>query len=222
MENSPMRKVYTPPAAGGSFFGTSSGSVLVTICVFLVLPISQFISGGAGNKTQIIEASISEPPPPPPPIQEPEPEEEEEDTPEPDIEPESQPLSLSDLDLDLSGSGLGSLGGGARGFGDAGGGLDDLALFDISDLDKPPVPISQPSPRYPRDLKKQGIGGSAVVVFILGEDGRVVDPRVESATHPEFEKSALNAIKRWRFKPGMKSGKAVRSNVRQPFTFKVN
>ncbi len=216
-----MRKIYSPPAAGGSFFGTSSASFFVTVCVFLVLPISQFISSGAGKKNEIIEASIAEPPPPPPPVKPPPPEEKKEEDPEPEIEPDTQQLALSDLDLDLSGSGLGSLGGAGLGLNDAGGGLDDLALFDISDLDKPPVAVSQPPPRYPAQLKKDKISGNAVVVFILGENGRVVDPRVESATHPDFGEAAIKAIKRWRFKPGMKTGKAVRSNVRQPFMFKA-
>lgn len=217
-----MRRVYSPPVVGGSFFGTSSGSVLVTVCVFLVLPISQFITSGGGQKSEIIEASIAEPPPPPPPVKPPEPEEEKKEEPKPDIEQQPQNLSLADLDLDLSGSGLGSLGGSGRGLFDGGGGLDDLALFDISDLDKPPVPISQPSPRYPRQLKKEKIGGTVVIVFVLNESGRVENPRIESSSHPDFEQPALSAIKRWRFKAGMKGGKPVRSNVRQPFEFKAN
>lgn len=216
-----MRKIYSPPAAGGSFFGTSSGSLMVTVCVFLVLPLSQIISSGAGKKNQIIEASIAEPPPPPPPVKPPEPPKPEPEKPKPDIQPETQQLSLSDLDLDLSGSGLGSLGGTGAGLAGAGGGLDDLALFDISDLDKPPVPVSQPPVRYPSQLEKDKISGNAVIIFILGENGRVIDPQIESATHPDFGTAALNAIKRWRFKPGMKAGKAVRSNVRQPFLFKA-
>lgn len=216
-----MKEVYTPPKAGSGVFTTSLGAVVITALVFLVLPVSQFISGGAGKKvTSIDTAALDTPPPPPPPPPEVE-EEEEEEEPEPEMEAEPQQLSLGDLDLDLSGSGLGSLGGGQGNLFEGGGGLDDMALFDVSDLDKPPVPISQPAPRYPAELKRQKMNGNAVVVFILNEDGQVEDPRVESATHPAFEKAALDAIRRWRFKPGMKAGKPVRSNVRQPFAFKV-
>ncbi|MCD8535770.1 MAG: energy transducer TonB [Verrucomicrobia bacterium] len=216
-----MREVYIPPKAGAGHFATVMGSIVITALVFLVLPLSQFISSGGGKKMQILEANVSEPPPPPPPPPPAPEEEEKEEEPEPEMEPEPQQLSLADLDLDLSGSGLGSLGGGGGQFMDGGGGLDDMALFDVSDLDKPPVPVSQPAPRYPNELKKEKINGSAIVVFILSEEGQVLDPRVESASHPAFEKAALDAIRRWRFKPGMKAGKPVRSNIRQPFTFKV-
>ncbi len=219
--NSGNRQIYIPPKNGGGVVTTVFGACLLTFLVFLVLPLSQFISSGGGRKTDLIEASFAEPPPPPPPPpDEPEPEEEEEE-PEPEMEPETEQLSLADLDLDLSGSGLGSLGGAGGQFLEAGAGLDEMALFDVSDLDKPPVPISQVAPRYPADLKKQRVTGSVVVVFVLSEEGRVEDPRAETSSHPDFEKAALEAIRRWRFKPGMKDGKPVRSNVRQPFAFKV-
>lgn len=195
------------------------GSIFMSFFVFAALPITQMIAGGLQKSHVLVDASIVEPPPPPPPIQEPEPEEEPEPEDEPDIEPESQPMSLADLDLDLSGAGLGSLG---NGFMDsAGAGLEELSLFDISDLDQTPVPISQPSPRYPNQLKKDKITGSAVVVFVLNEQGRVEDPKLEFASHPDFGKSAMAAIKRWRFKAGQKGGKSVRSNIRQPFMFKI-
>jgi protein TonB len=215
------REVYIPPSSNGGLLTTVCGAALITFLVFLVLPLSQFISSGGGRKSNLLEASIVEPPPPPPPPPETPETEPETPEPEPDVQPETQQLSLGDLDLDLSGSGLGSLGGSASRFIDGGSGLDELALFDVSDLDKPPVPISQVSPRYPAELKKQRVTGSAVVVFVLNEEGRVEDPRIETSSHPDFEKAALDAIRRWRFKPGMKDGKPVRSNVRQPFVFKV-
>ncbi len=57
--------------------------------------------------------------------------------------------------------------------------------------------------------------------FLLTEDGRVEDPRVENSARPEFEKPALEAVRRWRFKPGMKDGAAVKTHMRLPMRFRV-
>jgi protein TonB len=94
--------------------------------------------------------------------------------------------------------------------------------FDVADLEKRPEPISQTAPVYPPELKKAKISGIVTLVFVLGEDGRVEDPRVESSTRPEFEKPALDAIRRWRFRPGMKDGQPVRTYIRQPLKFNVS
>jgi protein TonB len=50
----------------------------------------------------------------------------------------------------------------------------------------------------------------------------VEDPRVEQSTRQEFEKPALEAVKKWKFKPGMKEGKAVRTFMRLPLQFKIS
>jgi protein TonB len=69
-------------------------------------------------------------------------------------------------------------------------------------------------------LKKAKIEGSVTLVFVLNEEGRVEDARVENSSRPEFEKPALDAIRKWRFRPGMKDGQAVRTYIRQPIRFR--
>jgi periplasmic protein TonB len=93
--------------------------------------------------------------------------------------------------------------------------------FDVSDLEKRPEAVSQVAPAYPPELRKAKVDGSVTLVFVLGEDGRVEDPRVEKASRPEFEKPALEAIRKWRFSPGEKDGKPVRTYIRVPMRFSV-
>lgn len=70
--------------------------------------------------------------------------------------------------------------------------------------DNPPVPVRTPPPRYPDQLKRDGISGMVVVTVVIDEDGKVADVSVRKSTHAEFEEPALDAVKNWRFKPAKK------------------
>lgn len=215
-----MRKVYNPPSAGVSWPLTVLGALLGTLCVFLVLPLTQLISSGAKRSLEIMRVDTASPPPPTPPeMKTPTPPEPEEAEPPPELSEPSMPLSLGDLDLDVS-AGSGGVFGGRFAFGGSQA-LAGAAIFDIADLDQRPRPISQVEPRYPLELKKAKVTGSVVLLFVLNEGGRVEDPRIESSSRPEFEKPALAAVRKWRFKPGTRNGKAVRSYVRQQILFNL-
>jgi protein TonB len=57
------------------------------------------------------------------------------------------------------------------------------------------------------------------VLFVVAPDGRVESPLVQKSTDAMFERSALAAVKQWRFEPGKKNGEAVRFRMRVPITF---
>ncbi len=213
-----MQRVYNPPSARVSWPLTVFGALLGTLCVFLVLPLTQFISSGTKRSLEIMRVDTASPPPPPE-METPPPPEPEEVEPPPELIEQSMPLSLGDLDLDVS-AGSGGVFGSRFAFG-GGEALAEVAIFDIADLDQRPRPISQVKPRYPLEMKKAKITGSVVLLFVLNEGGRVEDPRIESSSRPEFEKPALAAVRKWRFKPGTREGKAVRSYVRQQILFNL-
>jgi len=139
-------------------------------------------------------------------------------------------MSLSDLESALGGAG-GAGGGFATGFsftsggrigatGLGGPGGDDLdAAFSIADLDQRPRPIIQTAPDYPVDLRKRKVEGTVQVVFMVDREGRVANPRVEKSTNPVFERPALEAVRRWKFEPGTRSGQNVAFKMRVPITF---
>jgi protein TonB len=95
-------------------------------------------------------------------------------------------------------------------------------FVDFAKLDKKPQARSQTPPRYPFELKRQGIQGECTVQFFVDENGVVSDPIVVSTTHQEFQKPCLDAVMQWRFSPGMKNGRKVATRMQQAFPFKLN
>ncbi|MFO1497959.1 MAG: TonB family protein [Verrucomicrobiota bacterium] len=217
-----MRKVYQVEKSSLGFTVSLLISLGVTATIFTIIPFTHIIAK-PGRTLELRKASAAELPPPveeqwpaPPPPQKPP----EEAPQEPQLAETPQTIALS-ADLDVA---VGS-GGALAGFGEA----RALAAaqpiqeetFDVSELEKKPEPVSQAAPVYPPDLRKAKIEGVVTIVFVLDENGRVAEPRVENSSRPEFEKPALDAIRKWRFRPGMKEGKAVSTYVRIPMRFRV-
>jgi len=94
-------------------------------------------------------------------------------------------------------------------------------LFNISELDRRPEPIVQTQPNYPFEMKREGIEGRVRVGFIVDSKGDVILPYIVSSTNIGFERSAIEAVLKWRFRPGMKNGRKVNTRVEQPMDFKV-
>lgn len=155
-----------------------------------------------------------------------------------DVVPRLDALSLAALSAALDGSAGGS--GAGDGFGGSlslasggrigGTGLPGAAagesaadlIFDIGQLDQRPRPVQQAAPIYPRELRQRKIEGTVYVVFVVDKDGRVLDPKVEEATHEEFSGPALAAVRRWRFEPAVLRGEKVRSKLRVPIRFSLS
>ncbi len=89
-------------------------------------------------------------------------------------------------------------------------------------VDNEVIPIVRVPPRYPRKAARRNIEGVVTVTFTITKDGRVRDPRVLKAT-PEgvFDKEALKAILKWKFKPKQVNGQAVERIATQEIEFKL-
>ncbi len=95
-------------------------------------------------------------------------------------------------------------------------------LFNVNDLDQKPVARIQGQPVYPYEMQRAGISGEVLVEFIINYNGDVVDARVVKSSHREFEVPAVQAVYKWKFKPGRKGGRAVNTRASQPLEFKLN
>jgi protein TonB len=84
-----------------------------------------------------------------------------------------------------------------------------------------PVPVRMVPPDYPYELKRNGVTGVVSVSFEVDEKGNVVDPKVIKSSNPQFEQPALDAIVKWKFKPAMKDGVAVKIKIAIPLQFKL-
>lgn len=192
--------------------------------VFLILPFTQVASNSLKKNLLLtrVDTSSLTPPNEAPPPPEPPPKQEEPPEPPPSMADVPQDLSLNVPELDVAVGMGGVLPGQGNPFGAAGDALTELTAFSVSDLDQVPSLISSPAPVYPRELLKAKVQGGVSLLFVVDESGRVEDPRVESSSHADFERPALEAIRRWKFKPGMKDGAAVKTYLRLPMKFKIN
>lgn len=216
-----MREVYTPPPERTSWTAEIGLAALLSLGVFLVLPLTQMVSSGAKRDLTLmrVEATPMQAPEetkeePPPPAEEKPPEEA-----PPQLTDAAPPMALNvSLDVALGSGGAMALGAGF-GAAEAAAAVD---TFDVGDLERKPEAISQVAPTYPASLRKSKVEGVVALVFVLDEEGRVEDARVESASRPEFEAPALEAIRKWRFRPGQKDGKPVKTFLRLPIRFRLS
>lgn len=217
-----MRKIYHQEKTSLALPMALIASLVATAGVFLIIPFSH-LAQNPKRTLELRKASVAELPPPvedsliPPPVEADKPPEA---PPEPQLAETQQQIPLS-ADLDIV---VGS-GGALAGFGEvrsltASENIQQDA-FDVSDLEKRPEAVSQVPPNYPPELRKARIEGVVTLVFLLTEEGRVESAKVESSSRPEFERPALEAISKWRFRPGMKDGEPVRTYIRVPIRFRV-
>lgn len=94
-------------------------------------------------------------------------------------------------------------------------------IFDLRDLDRHPAPIFQPAPRYPANLRREGISGRVVVQFIVDAEGHVHQPVVIDSTDYQFNAAAVDGVTRWRFRPGIRAGQKVNTRMEVPLIFRV-
>jgi len=88
-------------------------------------------------------------------------------------------------------------------------------------VDENPVPVKTPPPHYPDSLKREGVSGVVAITIVIDENGAVASTAIAKSSHPDFEKPAMEAVARWKFKPAKKDGAAVKVKVTLPLRFSV-
>jgi len=94
-------------------------------------------------------------------------------------------------------------------------------VFDVANLDQRPEPRFQPNPKYPMQLKRAGIQGSAVIQFIVDTAGDVRDAVAVRSTHREFETPAIETVMKSKFRPGKKGNAVVNTRMEQEVEFSL-
>ncbi len=86
------------------------------------------------------------------------------------------------------------------------------------------LPVVQVAPRYPPRALNRGIEGYAVVEFTVDTDGSITDARIIDSEPPGvFDKVSLMAIQKFKYKPRVINGQAVRvPGQRKRFKFHLS
>lgn len=216
------RHVYKPPKGSPrlNLLLALLGGAFMTFAVFYMIPLMKKLEkafrpdGGQSRELLVVEE-------PPEEFEEPE------DEPPPEEEPEEppemqEPQDNLDLAIDLPdlSTGIGSMVIELAPKFDLRDNPDDF--FDSGDLDQPPRATSKFPPRYPAKLKSRRVSGRVIVRAEVDENGAVREVSIkESSGHREMDQAAMDAIRRWRYRPAIKGGRKVPASIVQPFNFRV-
>ncbi len=101
-------------------------------------------------------------------------------------------------------------------------GLDDLGAGTWSQ-DGEYMPFFKPEPDYPTIALQRGIEGYVIVQFDVTEEGAVENPVVLEAKPPSiFDRSAIRAALKFKYKPKILNGKPVRvTGVKNRITYEL-
>jgi protein TonB len=97
-----------------------------------------------------------------------------------------------------------------------------IEVFDLSKLDQQPVAKFQARPQYPFEMRRAGIAGEVTVDFIVDSNGDVQNAYAIKSSQREFEAAAIQAVSKWKFKPGRKGGRNVNTHMQVPIVFTLN
>ncbi|MEZ5398485.1 MAG: energy transducer TonB [Bryobacteraceae bacterium] len=114
-----------------------------------------------------------------------------------------------------SGSGIGSGSGGGIGSGKgaglgpgSGGGMGGGA-YRIGGGVSAPALLSKVEPEYSEEARKAKFQGTVVLQIVVDETGKARDIRVVRPLGLGLDEKAIEAVQKWRFRPGMLNGKPV-------------
>ena len=69
--------------------------------------------------------------------------------------------------------------------------------------------LSKVEPEYSEEARKAKWQGTVVLTLVVDEHGLPKDMKVTRSLGLGLDQKAIEAVSKWRFKPGMKDGKAV-------------
>ncbi len=118
---------------------------------------------------------------------------------------------LGKLGVPSTGNGIGTgIGiGKGPGVGSGNGGGFGGGAFKIGGGVSAPVPIFKPEPEYSEEARKLKWQGSVLLSMIVDENGVPQNIKVVHSLGLGLDQKAIEAVQKWRFKPGQKDGKPV-------------
>ncbi len=218
----------TPDTYKTGFLVSILSGVIVTVVLFVALPLLTQIHQNYKPSRDRVSVLISSRKPPPPPSEDRDRPKEQELV-QKEIQkmtrqaPQTRPeFDIPKVSLALGTGGIGGIEIGV---------INDfkvseslyMSAFKLTEVDQPPRPIRTFPPQYPYIARRDNIEGRVVLKFVVDMDGTAKEVQVV-VSEPEgvFEDAALKALNRYRFRPAIKNGKEVLCIARLPINFRLD
>jgi periplasmic protein TonB len=126
-----------------------------------------------------------------------------------------------------SGGGIGSGRGGGVGSGDGigygpGSGMGTGGgVYRIGGGVSAPVPIFKPEPEYSEEARKAKFQGAVLLAIVILPDGTTTNIRVVRPLGLGLDEKAIEAVRKWRFRPSLKDGKPVPVSANVEVNFRL-
>jgi periplasmic protein TonB len=117
------------------------------------------------------------------------------------------------------GGGIGS--GTGNGYGPGYGGNAGGGLYAIGGGVSSPVPIFTPDPDFSDEARRAKYQGICVISVIVDAHGNTQDPKVVRTLGMGLDEKALDAVRKWRFKPAMKGNMPVPVRINVEVNFRL-
>ena len=84
-----------------------------------------------------------------------------------------------------------------------------------------PVLISKIEPEYSEEARKAKYSGSVLLSIVVDQNGLPRDIKVVRPLGLGLDQKAIEAVMKWRFRPGMKGGRAVNVQAQVEVSFRL-
>ncbi len=118
-----------------------------------------------------------------------------------------------------SGNGLGS--GNGDGYGPGSGGGTGGGVFRIGGDVSAPALINKVEPEYSEEARKAKYSGSVLLSIVVDASGTPRDIHIVRPLGLGLDEKAIEAVSKWRFRPGMKGGRAVATQAMVDVNFRL-
>lgn len=92
-----------------------------------------------------------------------------------------------------------------------------------ADREPSPVASASPAPAYPASALRSRAEGSVLIRAEIDATGNPTNVGIaKRSSSRDLDRAAVNAVRKWKFEPAMKGGKAVASTVQVPVDFTLD
>ncbi len=81
--------------------------------------------------------------------------------------------------------------------------------------------VNKVPPDYPIDAKKDHVTGKVILAATIGKDGAVEQLKVTKSLRADCDKSAIDAVKQWRYKPFLLNGEPVKVDTTVTIVYRL-